>query len=325
MPLSQSDPGSPAGLAGRSSVGLAHDAFVYSSDDEFLAGAMPFLQVGVELGEPILAAPTHENIIWLRRELGEASDRVVWAENPHAHKPVERLELFRRFIADQTTRGARRIRLLGEPWPAESPAGIVEWKRYEAFLNLALAASPVWLVCPYDARELPDDVLDDARRTHPNLGHGAGRHASPDYLEPDEFASRLDRQIPLQALAPGAPELLFETAADARAFIGRIGQEAGLDSDRIEDAKVAVSEIVTNVLRHASGRARIRTWLLPHVFVCDVSDVGPGIDDPFAGYVVPDVTQAEGWGISIARQLCDVVEIRGSAQGTTVRVHLNRS
>ena len=35
-----------------------HDAFVYRSADEFLAGALPFIREGLALDEPILAAPT---------------------------------------------------------------------------------------------------------------------------------------------------------------------------------------------------------------------------------------------------------------------------
>lgn len=43
----------------------------------------------------------------------------------------------------------------------------VEWKRYESVLNVAFATSSAWIVCPYDARELPAEVVADAERTHP--------------------------------------------------------------------------------------------------------------------------------------------------------------
>jgi hypothetical protein len=69
----------------------------------------------------------------------------------------------------------------------------------------------------------------------------------------------------------------------------------------------------------------VRTWLLRHAFVCEVSDTGSGIENPFVGYVTPDPARGGGWGLSIARHVCDVVEVRAGPVGTTVRLHLNLS
>jgi hypothetical protein len=102
-----------------------HDAFVYSSPEEFLSATLPFVREGLALQEPILAAPTSTNSALLQRELGEESAHVDWAENAEQHKPVERLAVFQRYIAEQVDRGATRIRFLGEPvWPADSAAGV---------------------------------------------------------------------------------------------------------------------------------------------------------------------------------------------------------
>jgi hypothetical protein len=131
------------------SSGLTHDAFVYSSDEEFLAGALPFLEEGIDRGEPILAAPTHANAQLLRGKLRRHAKAVDWAENSEAHRAVERLGIFLAYIAEHVSTGATRVRLLGEPcWPPEGGPGVAEWKRYESFLNVALAERPVWLVCP---------------------------------------------------------------------------------------------------------------------------------------------------------------------------------
>ncbi|HEV2903175.1 MAG TPA: MEDS domain-containing protein [Gaiellaceae bacterium] len=55
------------------SPGLIHDAFVYASEEEFLAGTLPFLEEGIDRGEPILAAPTHANAQLLRDGLGRGA------------------------------------------------------------------------------------------------------------------------------------------------------------------------------------------------------------------------------------------------------------
>ena len=56
---------------------------------------------------------------------------------------------------------------------------MAEWKRYESFLNVALADYPVGMVCPYDAIRLSQDIVEDALLTHPAIGHGAARKPSP--------------------------------------------------------------------------------------------------------------------------------------------------
>src|ERR1700754_5232024 len=132
--------------------GLVHDAFVYSTPEELVEGCVPFLREGIALGEPIMAAPQGSNVALLREALGDEHDRVEWAHGADDHRPGDRLDAFLRFIGRHLSRGAERVRLLGEPaWPSHSRAGVNEWKRYESFLNVALADQPVWLVCPYDA------------------------------------------------------------------------------------------------------------------------------------------------------------------------------
>lgn len=309
-------------MSGRGHESLAHDAFVYGSDDEFLAGAVPFVRDAVAAGEPVLVAPTSANLALLRGELGPEAEGVDWADEPESHTPLQRLGIFKRFIGRHVGRGTGRVRLLGEPaWPENSPAGVAEWKRYESFLNVALAPHPVWLVCPYDVRVLADDIVGDARHTHPTMRHCNGREASPGYVEPLDFARRLDEAVPFHPPPSGALEQAFGEAGAVRSFVVEQAHAAGVEHPREEDVRLAVSEIATNVFRHAGSLARVKTWRAPRAFVCEVGDDGPGVEDPFAGYVVPDPTQEGGWGLAIARQVCDVLELRAGPVGTTVRLH----
>jgi anti-sigma regulatory factor (Ser/Thr protein kinase) len=305
---------------------LVHEAVVYGSAEELLSIAIPFISEGLERDEPVLAAPTSGNVVLMRRQLGRLADRVEWAKEPQRHKPVERLALFVRYAEDWLAGGARRIRLLGEAaWPASasSPA-TAEWKRYESYLNVALAQYPIWLLCPYAAGELPDSVVADACRTHPTVGDVEGRAMSSEYLAPEEYVRSLVR-VPLPEPPDGTDELTFHTPAEARRFLARTGEEAGLGPEAVLDLELAAGEVTTNVFRHADGVPHLRTWIGDGSFVCEVRDGGPGIDDPFAGYTLPDERRPGGWGLSIARRLCEAVEIRSDATGTRVRLHLSLS
>ena len=55
--------------------------------------------------------------------------------------------------------GASEIRVFGEPrWDVNAEWN--SWISFEAILNRAFVHYPVWLMCGYDAREVPEPVLD---------------------------------------------------------------------------------------------------------------------------------------------------------------------
>ncbi len=305
------------------SPGLVHDAFVYSSENEFLAGALPFIEEGIDRAEPILAAPTLANAGLLQERLGKRASSVDWAEDSERHRTVERLGIFLKYIDRQLNAGASQIRLLGEPcWPKNGGPGVAEWKRYESFLNVALAPHPVWLVCPYDAKTLSPDIIEDACLTHPILGYGESRQPCGDYLEPSAFARRID-SVPLSRPPQDASEGYFGSATEIRRFVADHAAGAGLGDERLNDAELAASEIAANVFQHAADVARVRTWVTGVAFVFDIDDTGTGIPDPFAGYALPEPTAQTGRGLAMARRLADVVEIRTTATGALVRLHFN--
>lgn len=317
------------GVAVGSANGFVHDGVIYSTPDEFLDATLPFIRYGLAQGEPILAAPTAANAALLQRELGADAARVEWAEGAEYHKAVERLGIFERYIAAGVDRGAKRVRLLGEPvWPSDpADCGITEWQRYESYLNVALAPHPVWLICPYDATNLSEEIVASACQTHPHIGRGKQRQASDGYARPADFARMLDTAGSLPAPPAEATARRFDltggidSLADLGRFVTEQAQAAGLGSEQISDARLAVNEVAGNAARHADGLVTVRTWSPAGEFVCELSDAGPGIGDRFAGYATPDFTKPGGWGLWIARRVCDTIEIRGSAEGTTVRLH----
>jgi hypothetical protein len=78
-------------------------------------------------------------------------------------------------------------------WPQGSDtADIAGWKRYEAGISGAMASVPVSFICTYDTKELPAEIVADARRTHPVLREAEGARPSAHYSEPGAFVRGLE-------------------------------------------------------------------------------------------------------------------------------------
>ena len=84
---------------------------------------------------------------------------------------------------------------------------------------------------------------------------------------------------------------------------------------------LAVNEVATNSVRHGGGRGMLRIWQEPDALICEVRD-GGRIDDPLAGRRRPGGAQIGGYGLWLANQVCDLVQVRSYADGSAVRVHM---
>ena len=87
-----------------------------------------------------------------------------------------------------------------------------------------------------------------------------------------------------------------------------------------EELVLAVNELATNSIRYGGGRGTLRMWREGGELMCEVSDAGR-IADPLAGRVRPEFNRGSGRGLWIVNQLCDMVQIRSSHAGTSIRVH----
>ena len=96
----------------------------------------------------------------------------------------------------------RRVRIIGEPiWAGRSADEYPACAEHEALINVALADSPAYILCPYDVRRLDRDWLTDATRTHPTLAADGDRWDSPAYTDPVALAAWFD-----QPPEPAPPE-----------------------------------------------------------------------------------------------------------------------
>ena len=92
-----------------------------------------------------------------------------------------------------------------------------------------------------------------------------------------------------------------------------------LSAERLSELDLAVHEIASNSVRHGGGSGRFRVWTEADAVSCEIADAGR-ISDPLVGRVAPGLTAEGGRGVWLANQLADLVQIRSSADGTTVRI-----
>jgi anti-sigma regulatory factor (Ser/Thr protein kinase) len=302
--------------------GFVHQALIYESEQEFVDGTLPFVLEGIKAGEPVLVAVQAPNIEALQAELGPDPGGVVLRSVDQWYETSARTRAkFARWVSGQRNGG--RVRLVGEPpWPLASAAGIRDWARHEAVLNVAFADLPLTFICPYDARALPPGIIEHAQSTHPEILHGATRSSSSSYAEPAAFCHRLDHEI-LPRSGPPTAEIRFgaDGLAPVRRLVERDAAWAGLSHQRARDLAVAVSEVAANAVTHGGGAADIRIYREPGELVCEITDAGGGLADALAGQLEPDLDRPGGWGIWMARLLADALEITSGPAGTVVSVH----
>jgi anti-sigma regulatory factor (Ser/Thr protein kinase) len=299
-----------------------HEAMLYDGLEGFLAGTVPFVRAGVEGGEPVLVAVGAEKIGSLRAALpGDAdvryADMAEMGRNPGRIIPA-----WHEFLAAHGD-GGRPVRGIGEPiWAERSADELVECQLHEALLNVAFAdAHGFRLLCPYDVGALDERVVHEAHCSHPIVVAGEEAHESHAYRGVEDplapFAAPLPRP-------PGPAEsVAFErqTLGELRALVADRGQEAGLDRVRAQDLVLAVNELATNSVRHGGGHGVLRTWRDKGSVLFEVRDSGQ-IDDPLVGRRLRQADQIGGWGVWIAHQVADLVQVRSGPDGTVVRVQM---
>jgi anti-sigma regulatory factor (Ser/Thr protein kinase) len=301
--------------------GYFHETAFYSSDAELLGVVVPFLQDGIDAGEPVVVAFGPHNEKSLRAAMDTSKLTVVRADEQYL-RPAVAIRKYRELLAEYTAGGAQQIRVVGDvPHP-----GVGEpwdwWARYEAAINHAYDDFPVWGLCPYDTRTAPEAVLEDVRRTHPRVATADGRHLHNDrYEDPAGFLPPW-RDAPRPEPEPGRPfaELTDPTAALARRVTHEALVDTRLDPAHAEDFVMAVSEVVTNAFVHGRPPVVLRLWRGPGRAVATVTDRGAGPVDPFAGLTATTSTESAGLGLWIAHQVCRHVAMYTDDEGFVVRL-----
>jgi anti-sigma regulatory factor (Ser/Thr protein kinase) len=137
---------------------------------------------------------------------------------------------------------------------------------------------------------------------NPELHASAGR----------EYPGRPD---PAPLDQPFGPDDLYALRSAVSAHAARLGAGPA----RVHHVVIVAGELASNVIRHGGGWGRLRLSRADGAVRCEVSDEGPGIDDPdLAGTTVPPTLATGGRGLFIVRRLAAAVTIDSSGRGTTV-------
>ena len=296
---------------------MRHDAFVYESDEDYVARSAGFLREGLEAGERCVVAHNRAGLAMMRDALGPDADRMVFVDLSWTYtRPARALAAYHGTFV-RLLRQAPSVRAVAEFQFGPTFDDWHEWQSYEAITNLAYDHLPVWVVCTYPANAVPDAVLDGVLRTH-NEVLTDGWAPSDRFEDPKEVVRKLTPEP-----EPLADLRSWYVGQDLERFRERLAGDLvaeGVRGAKALEMLVAATEVATNAVRHGGGLEEVRVGRVDGRFVCEVIDRGGGFDDPVAGYLAP--RPGRGTGLWVARQLTWRVESFDSPLGFTVRLWL---
>lgn len=300
---------------------FSHEAFFYGDQASFVEGAGAFVEEGLVAGEAVMVALPAERLQLLRDALGAGAARVLLVDMADmGRNPARIIPAWRRFVAAGQASG-RRVRGVGEPiWNGRGSDELVECQLHEVLLNVVFDGEPAWrLLCPYDTTALAPEVLAEARHSHPFLHEADGPSPSDGYRACSD-PSLLSGSLPDRPTR--ARQLAFDAESLPRVRRTVAGWAAAVLPERlVVDLMLAVHEIAANSIRHGGGSGRLHCWLDGGAFVCEVRDRG-WLHDPLLGRQLPPTGWEVGRGLWLANQLCDLVQMRTSAEGTVIRLRM---
>jgi anti-sigma regulatory factor (Ser/Thr protein kinase) len=296
-----------------------HEALLYAGEREFAERVGEFVRAGLDAGERVMVAVSAAKADLLREALDDHAGAVEFADMDSIGANPARIIPAWRELVD----GGRPVRGVGEPITAgRSRAALVECQRHEVLLNLAFGAGPGWcLMCPYDVDALEPAVIEECRRSHPSVCEHGRTRASAAYGGLAAAEAPFADALPEPAAVIAELEFGRDDLASVRRATEEIAAAAGLDSTRAGDLMLAANEIATNSVLYGGGRGRLRLWGERGALMCEVRD-GGFIDQPLAGRQRPPAASIGGNGLWVVNQLCDLVQVRSSPDGTIVRMHM---
>lgn len=291
---------------------LRHSVLAYTGPRGFTDAAVEAVAGALSAGAAAVVFAGAEQIAQVRAELGGDAGRLVAIDRSVAGRNPARVLPALQSLVDANR--ASGVRCIGEPIRADDSAAVrSEVALHELMLQLpAFRAWNCQLTCAYD------ESLDPAVVARITTSHDS-------HNDPTDAVDRA-RAEPLPTRPIDSEELGVDrtTLSALRGFIEGRAAKAGLDDERVDDLVYAVNEVVTNSICHGEGRARVSFWTADRdrSVTCEVRDRG-WIRDPLAGRIAPHPDRPSGRGLWLVNQLCDLVQLRSSPAGTTVRLHID--
>ncbi|MGY1643869.1 anti-sigma factor RsbA family regulatory protein [Geodermatophilus sp. SYSU D00703] len=300
-------------------AGFVHETVTYSGDESFLDGVRGFVREGLERDEVVVVVEPRPRLELLRDALGSDAPAVRLLDMTEVGANPGRIIGVWAAALDRAVREGRVLRGVGEPaHRARTPAELAECELHEVLLDEAFGGGPAWrLLCPYDAEGLPPAVCARAQRTHPY-------RSGPEGPEPTGGGLLTAADLMAAVLPPPADVVLRGEFREAdlpavRRTVATWARSCDLPPERVEALALAASELATNSVRHGGGGGTLAMWSEPGAAVVEFSDTGR-LTDPLVGRRLPDPTQVGGRGVYLVHQLCDLVAVRSTPDGTTVRI-----
>jgi anti-sigma regulatory factor (Ser/Thr protein kinase) len=302
-----------------------HALTLFSSTARFVAATLPFVEDGLARDEQIWVWAGQVEAAALHDALGAGAARVRFMGGYGwcAGRPA----LFgglADWIVERNGTPSPAVRVLSQPQVDGCPDELVtELAGLEAAVTALAPTLGVRFLCAYDESKVSPRALDDALATHPQLDEAGAITANDESQEPGPFVASEVWRRPLPAPRGQVVDVVQARVhpAGARRVIVDLTHKAGLDRIRALDLGHAVHEVITNAVLYAHP-PRVRFWAEPDRLIWEIRDHGPGIGDPFVGYRLPDPLTRLGRGLWVARRLVDLLQIRSSPTGTTVRLHM---
>jgi anti-sigma regulatory factor (Ser/Thr protein kinase) len=300
--------------------GLRHSALTWRRGSGWADAVARFITDGVSRREPVSVGVSAMAAALLRERLDDAPlvdffDMTRLGRNPG--------RIIGAMLDFAGRHAGRALRFVSEPfWAGRTDAESVEAARHEALVELALAEHGAAVLCLYDAGRLDDSVLRCAEATHRILIADGQSRASARYAGSGVLPEYCERPLPSPP-ATAVPLAYHKDLREVRMAVMSCADSAGLANGRAADLVLAASEVAANTLRHTTGGGTLLVWQTADEIICQITDTG-WISDPLAGRRRP-AADASGQGLWVVNQVCDLVELRSGAAGTTIRMHIRRN
>jgi anti-sigma regulatory factor (Ser/Thr protein kinase) len=299
-----------------------HEAFLYRGEEEFLGGVAAFVRDGLADGDVVVVAEPADRLSLVREELcGDLGpDDVCFLDMADiGANPGRILGVWATALAGATAAG-RRLRGVGEPaYPGRRSPEFDECHIHELLFAPAFDDGPAWrLMCPYDVRRLPAAVHERALRSHPEWSTVAARGTTDADLA-EGLARAFGTPLPPPSGAVLRGTFRPGDVPAVRHTVGSWARSCRLSDEQVEALELAASELATNAVVHGGGAGTVTMWADARAAVLEVGDTGR-VTDPLIGRFRPEAGQESGAGIYLVHQLCDLLQLRSGADGTTTRV-----
>jgi hypothetical protein len=281
---------------------------------------VPFVHEGLAAGEAVMVAVIESRGRWLRGALGASAAQVRFVDMAElGANPARIIPAWRSFLDEHAD--SRQVRGIGEPiWDGRRPEEILECQLHEALLNVAVPPDiPFWLLCPFDAERLDDAVIEEVYRSHPAVVADRQYRGSHLYGGRDHVETIWGSELPSIDAIPD--ELRFDrtNVHEVSSFVASRAYSAQVSVDRAASLAVVVAQLATSSLQRGSDGGIVRCWTRSEAVVCEVHDAST-IADPMVGRRTP--TKGQRHPLWNAGEESDLLQVRSTASGTTVRVHL---